>query len=100
MLVHVVLFWLKPGTSDADRKQLEADGVGMLKGIPSVRHIWSGRPAMTPRDVVDNSYDVGLCVVYDDKSGLDLYQSHELHTAFLQKHKTNFQRVQVYDFLR
>ena len=38
---------------------------------------------MTPRDVVDNSYDVGLCVVLDDSAGHDVYQEHPLHKEFI-----------------
>ena len=71
MFVHIVLFWLKPGTPDAAREQIESDCESLLKGISTVRQLWAGRPAMTPREVVDNSYDVGLCVVLDDAAGHD-----------------------------
>ena len=98
MFVHQVFFWLNEGTPDAARAELAKDCVSMLEKIPGVRHIWSGRPAMTPRDVVDNSYDVGLCVVFDDVKGHDVYQDHPSHNAFIKKHKPNWKRVQIYDF--
>jgi len=98
MFIHVVLYWLKPGTPDSERESLKKDGVEMLKQIPSVRHIWTGKPAMTPREIVDNSYDVGLCVLYDDRAGHDAYQPHEIHQQFMAKHKPHWQRVQIYDF--
>ncbi len=79
MFVHVVLFWMKDGTSDAARRQLVEDCQAYLAKIPTVRQLWAGRPAMTPREVVDNSYDVGLCVVLDDSPGHDVYQVHDLH---------------------
>ena len=53
---------------------------------------------MTPREVVDNSYDVGLCVVLDDSAGHDVYQVHPLHNEFIARNKENWARVQVYDF--
>ena len=98
MFVHIVLFWLKPGTPDAAREQIESDCESLLKGISTVRQLWAGRPAMTPREVVDNSYDVGLCVVLDDAAGHDVYQEHPLHKEFIARNKPNWQRVQVYDF--
>jgi hypothetical protein len=98
MFTHVVFFWLKPGTSEAARQQT-IDGCNeYLARIPGVRHLWAGKPAMTPRDVVDNSYQVGLCVVFDDRAAHDLYQEHPLHKEFIEKNKMHWQRVQVYDF--
>lgn len=99
MFVHVVYFWMKPDATDAARAQLVQDARVYLGKIPTVRHLWTGRPAMTPRDVVDNSYDVGLCVVLDDAPGHDVYQVHDLHTQFIARNKERWARVQVYDFV-
>ena len=98
MFVHVVLFWMKPGTPEAAKKQTADDAVAYLGKIPTVRQLWAGHPAMTPREVVDNSYDVGLCVVLDDVAGHDEYQVHELHKQFIERNKPNWERVQIYDF--
>ena len=98
MFVHAVYFWLNPGAPEAARRQLAADCTTYLGEIPTVRHLWAGRPAMTPRDVVDNSYDVGLCVVLDDAAGHDVYQEHPLHKEFITRNKPNWKRVQIYDF--
>lgn len=98
MFVHMVFFWLKQGTPDAAGAQLLDDCQTYLGKIPSVRHVWAGRPAMTPRDVVDNSYDVGLCVALDDAAGHDVYQEHPLHKEFIARNKPNWQRLQIYDF--
>jgi hypothetical protein len=98
MFVHVVYFWLNPGTPEPARQQLAADCNTYLTKIPSVRQLWAGRPAMTPREVVDNSYDVGLCVVLDDSAGHDVYQEHPLHKEFIARNKPHWKRVQIYDF--
>lgn len=98
MFVHYVLFWMKEGTPEAARAQLVADCTAYLGRIPTVRHLWAGRPAMTPRQVVDNSYDVGLCVVLDDVAGHDVYQEHALHKEFIARNQAHWKRVQVYDF--
>lgn len=98
MFIHLVYFWLKPGTPDAEREALAKDCRELLSDIPDVVHLWAGRPAMTPRDIVDNSYDVGLCVVLKDAAAHDVYQTHPKHLEFIGRHKPHWQRVQVYDF--
>ncbi len=98
MLIHTVLFWFKPQTPSELREQMIRDAQSNLSRIPGVHHLWSGRPAMTPRDVVDNSYDVGLCVALKDQAALDAYGPHELHQQFLAKYKVHWQRILVYDF--
>lgn len=99
MFVHVVYFWMKEGTPEAAVRQTVEGCHRFLAKIPGVRHLWAGRPAMTPRDVVDNSYDVGLCVVLDDDDAAhDVYQKHPLHLEFIAANKEHWKRVQVYDF--
>ena len=98
MFVHTVYFWLREGADDAARRQLLEDCRKYLGKISTVRHLWAGAPAMTPRDVVDNSYAVGLTVVLDDAAGHDVYQEHPLHKEFIARNKPNWKRVQVYDF--
>ncbi len=98
MFIHTVYFWMKPGTSDAARKQLAQDCRDHLAKVPMVRQLWVGRPSMTPRDVVDNSYDVGLCIILDDVAGHDAYQVHPLHGEFIARNEQHWARVQVYDF--
>jgi len=98
MFIHNVLFWVKPGTSQAAIDALEKDCTALLGKIPAVRHIWAGKPAMTPRDVVDNSYAVGLTVVLEDVAGHDAYQVDPLHKEFIARHKEIWSRVLIYDF--
>ena len=99
MFTHVVLFWLKKDSPADARRQLEDDCRSLLAKIPTIKFIDAGRAAMTPREVVDNSYDVGLVTVFADKDGHDTYQSHELHLQFIARNKPHFERIQVYDFV-
>ena len=99
MFVHTVYFWMAPHAGEAERAQLARDCREYLGKILAVRHLWAGVPAMTPRDVVDNSYGVGLTVVLDDAKGHDVYQEHPLHKEFIARNKQNWTRVQIYDFV-
>jgi len=98
MLIHHVYFWLKPGSPDTVRDQLVSDCKAYLGDLPGVHHLWAGAPAMTPRDVVDNSYDVGLCVILKDAAAHDVYQTHAQHIEFIARNKASWERVRVYDF--
>ena len=91
---------LKPGVSDVDRRQLVSDCLEFLGKVPTVKQIWAGPPAQTPRPVVDNSYDVGLTVIMADKAGHDAYQEHPLHLDFIKRNKQHWERVQIYDFIQ
>lgn len=97
MFIHNVFFWLKVGTPAGERQALLRDCREMLSSIPGVRHLWAGEPALTPRTVVDNSYDVGLCVVLEDAKAHDVYQEHPKHKEFAARHKDSWARLQVYD---
>ncbi len=99
MFIHTVYFWLKQGTPQAAREQLIGDCLSLLGKVPTVRQIFAGPPAMTPREVVDNSYGVGLTVIMDDKAGHEVYQEHPLHIDFIARNKEHWERVQVYDYL-
>lgn len=98
MFTHVVLFWMKPDAPSNAVEQTLDDARGLLAKIPTVRFFNVGRPAMTPREVVDNTYSVGLLTVFTDRAGHDTYQEHPLHKEFISRNRSNWQRVQVYDF--
>jgi hypothetical protein len=100
MFVHTVYFWLHEGTPDAARAQLVHDCRTLLAQVPTVRQIWAGPPAGTPREVVDNSYGCGLTVLFDDRAGHDVYQDHPLHYHFIERNQAIWKRVQVYDFVQ
>ena len=99
MLVHTVYFYLKPNTPKAAVEQLVADCRTILTKIPTVRQLFAGVPAGTAeRDVIDNSYAVGLTVLFDDLAAHNIYQDHPLHHDFINRNKAHWARVQVYDF--
>ena len=99
MFVHTVYFYVKATASQAARDQLINDCRAYLGKIPGVKNLWAGVPAMTPRDVVDNSYGVGLTVVLEDVAGHNVYQEHPLHLDFIKRNKETWESVKIYDYL-
>lgn len=98
MFSHVVIFWTdpaKPGAADA----LVAGAEQYLRPIPGILHFHVGKMVPSHRAVVDQSYAVGLNLVFPDKATQDAYQAHPLHVEFVEKvFKPNCTRVVVYDF--
>ncbi|MBE7498807.1 MAG: Dabb family protein [Verrucomicrobiales bacterium] len=98
MFSHVVIFWTKPGLNNAV-EDLLAGAEKYLRPIPGIRHFHVGRMVPSQRAVVDQSYQVGLVVGFDDKAAQDAYQVHPLHLEFVEQvFKRVCDRVVVYDF--
>lgn len=100
MFLHIVHFWLKPDLTADQRRAFEAALHAIAKS-PNVSRVRIGRPAGTPRPVVDNSYDYQLLVEFADQAAHDRYQSPDdaVHQAFIDQNKTLWTRVLIYDSL-
>lgn len=98
MFSHVVIFWTDPEQPKA-ADELLAGIQEYLRDIPGVVHFHAGRMASSPRPVVDQSYQVGLNLVFPDKAAQDAYQVHPRHVEFVEKvFKRVCKRVVIYDF--
>lgn len=100
MFNHTVHFWLKPGTTDAQRAEF-VEGLKSLADSPNVVSASARKPAGTPREVVDNSYDYQLFIQFKDQVSHDAYQSPDdaVHQKFVDSFKPLFDRVLIYDSL-
>jgi len=98
MFSHVVIFWTDPNNPDATNQLM--DGANKyLRPIPGVLQLYIGRMVPSHRSVVDQSYQVGLNVLFETKKAQDDYQVHPLHVEFLEKvFKRLCKKVVVYDF--
>jgi hypothetical protein len=98
MFSHVVIFWTDPAKPNA--AQTLIDGAGKyLKQPPGILLFHVGKMVVSPRPVVDQSYQVALNIVFDSKKSQDAYQDHPSHAEFVEKvFKPNCTKVVVYDF--
>jgi hypothetical protein len=98
MFSHVVIFWTDPSIPTA-ADDLLAGMDQYLRPIPGVLHYHAGKMVPSHRDVVDQSYQVALNLVFPDKASQDAYQVHPLHVEFVEKvFKRVCRRAVVYDF--
>lgn len=97
--IHTVFFWFNEGISEEQKSDFAKNGLTNLVKVPSIYKGYFGPPAMTPRDVVDNSYDFALVCHFKNKADQDLYQDDPGHLKFIEDYKHLWKSVQVYDNL-
>jgi hypothetical protein len=97
MLSHVVLFWLKPDLTTAQRQEFETR-LRALGTIPGIAKFHVGTPAVNDRPVIDRTYSFGLNLIFPDMAAHDAYQIHPTHLAFVDNCKTFWTKVVIYDF--
>lgn len=95
--LHMVYFWMKSGGGNLEAGALAEGARRHLAGIPGVLRLEVGFPAGTARDVVDNSYGVGLLVEFGSGADHELYQEHPDHLQFIAECGALWDRVRVYD---
>ena len=98
MFSHIVIFWTDPANAEA--VDIILAGVEKyIRPIPLVKMLHCGRMATSERkDVVDQSYSVGVNLVFESKADQDAYQVHPLHLDFVANCSASWTRVVVYDF--
>ena len=84
MFSHVVIFWTKTDVPNATEQLLDG-AEKYLKPCPGVLHYHCGHMASSHRDVVDQSYQVALNLVFENRAAQDAYQTHPLHVEFVEK---------------
>lgn len=97
MLVHTVVFYLKPELTP-ERRETFRRSLASLEGVPSIEAFYLGTPAaVAPRPVVDLGFDFSITCVFKDLAAHDAYQVHPLHQEFLASQRECWARVQIYD---
>ena len=96
--VHAVYFWLKKDNPELV-EEFKTEALPKLAKISSIQSVYWGPPAGTPREVVDNTYDIAWIVNFENAEDQDAYQVDPLHVEFVEKYKSLFDKVQVYDNL-
>ncbi|MFP4104783.1 MAG: Dabb family protein [Phycisphaerae bacterium] len=97
MFVHTVYFWLTEGVGKGRRIDFR-EGLQALAAIDEVKDLFYGEAVESERDVVDDSYDFGLTVLFENRAAHDVYQDHPLHKGFIDNFSDLWTRVRVYDY--
>ena len=77
-LQHVVLVWLKDA-GNAEQRARIIEVSKSFRDIPGVLDVQAGKAVASERDIVDDSFDVGILVVVPDERRLAEYLAHPIH---------------------
>jgi hypothetical protein len=97
--IHVVYFWLKEDLTDEQLQRFEAEGLVKLATCPTIQKVYYGPPAMSPRDIVDNSYSYAWICHFKNKADQDAYQEEPIHLKFIEDFSSMWTKVQIFDNL-
>ena len=97
-LQHAVLIWLKDA-GNAEQRAKITEVSRSFRDIPGVLDVQAGKAVASDRDIVDDSFDVGILVVVPDERRLAEYIAHPIH----QRAKNDVllplvEKILVYDF--
>ena len=77
-IVHVVLIWLKePGNKNHINEVIQT--TYNLKSITEVQELRVGKSVLSERPIVDDSFDVGITMLFNCKEELEAYLVHPIH---------------------
>lgn len=95
---HIILLWLKdPGNPRQQQQIIRA--TKKLENIPGVIKIRVGTSISSKRQVIDDSFDVGVHMLFSDKATMKAYISHPDHSRTVNQAVMPFvEKIIIYDF--
>lgn len=95
---HIVLVWLKRPGNAVDRAAVIAASKRFQAEIGQIQHLSVGQVVPSDRDIVDDSFDVGFIMRFDNKDDMTAYEKHPVHVnAVKQTLLPLAKKVLVYD---
>ncbi len=101
MILHLVLFRLKPGLRDDQRDALAATLVHATRDIPSIRRTRVGSRVMLGRayeQLTTTDYSFAAILEFDDRNALQTYLDHPAHEQLAQRFYASVDAALTYDF--
>jgi hypothetical protein len=101
MILHVVLFRLRPDLADAARDALAAALAGATRDIPSIRRARVGSRLTLGRayeQLMTIDYSFAAILEFEDRNGLQMYLDHPTHEQLAQRFYASVAAALTYDF--
>ena len=96
-VAHMVFFTLADASEEAVATLVDACNKYLTDHEGTVYYSAGVRGSEFTREVNNQSYHVGLHVVFADKAAHDQYQSHQRHLQFIAENKDNWAKVDIFD---
>lgn len=102
MIVHVVLFGLKPGLTDADRNAVREALATAAREIPSVKNLRVGRRVKHSlpgyEQTMTDDYEFAVIIEFDTIQGVKDYLQHPAHAAAGHHFTASLAKALAYDY--
>ncbi len=97
-VVHVVLIWLKaPGNEQHIERIINT--THQLKEIEEIKQLRIGKSISSNRKIVDDSFDIGLYMIFDSNEAMQNYLIHPIHKHAVRTIiKPLAVKIRVHDF--
>jgi len=94
---HIVLCWLKePGNIEHRQRIIEVSK--SFRDIPEVLEVRAGQVIESDRGIVDDSFDVGICITLGNAEDMNAYLDHPQHRKAVEEViKPLVEKTVVYD---
>ncbi len=95
---HIILLWLKdPGNPRQQQQIIRA--TKELENIPGVIQIRAGTSISSNRKIIDDSFDVGIHMLFANKTAMHAYTKHPEHSRAVNQAIMPFiKKIIIYDF--
>ncbi len=98
-LAHTVFFWFKPAAPADTANRLLSFYRTEVPSLPGVLAVLPGGPRTSDRDVVDDSFHLGVTTVFADSDAEHVWQDHPVHKRMIAEFEPFLAKVVVYDTL-
>ena len=96
-----MLLWLKKPGDKADRARIIEQSHAFKAQIAEIQSLSVGQVLPSEREIVDDSFDVGLVLRFADKAAMDRYEKSAVHQKAVKEVLMPLsKKVVVYDFVR
>ena len=96
---HLVFVWLKPEHRSPATVQALIEAQQPLRTVPGLVSLDFGKPIMSERPVVEDSYDLVANFIFASREQMTAYLGHPVHIAFLRSPiQQKVERIVVFDF--
>ena len=95
---HLILIWLKDGGNPEHRYQI-IEATRALQQLPGVISVRVGSVIPSNRSVVDDSFDVGVHMLFSDQQSMERYSANPEHVRIVNQLVMPLtKRLVIYDF--
>ena len=77
-IYHSVVFWLKPDVPASQADEI-IRSIKSMAALPMVQEVLVGKPVMSDRAIVDDSFSIAFTMIFEDAAALQAYGADPYH---------------------